>query len=40
MDAGTATRLIKVRLKVPTPKPVELEAEIEEEPAAGELKVA
>lgn len=40
LDAGTATRLIKVKLKVPTPKPVELEAEIEEEAAGGELKVA
>ena len=40
LDAGTATRLIKVKLKVPTPKPVELEAEIEEDAAGGELKVA
>lgn len=40
LDAGTATRLIKVKLKVPCPKPVELEAEIEEDTSGGELKVA
>lgn len=38
--AGQASRLLRVAIKVPTPQPVELEAEIAEEPAAGELKVA
>lgn len=33
----TATRLIKVTLKVPVPKVVELVAEVEEEAALGEL---
>lgn len=38
--AGLASRMVKVKLNIPTPAAVELEAEIAEEPAAGELKVA
>lgn len=37
-QAGLASRMVRVKLKVPTPKPVELEAEIAEEPTTGELK--
>lgn len=39
-DAGLASRMVKVSLKVPTPAAVELEAEIGEEAAASDLKVA
>jgi hypothetical protein len=39
-DAGLASRVVKVTLRVPTPEPVELEAEIAAEPSVGELKVA
>ena len=38
LNAGTATRLVKVKLKVPVPRPVELEAEVCEEVSGGELK--
>lgn len=40
-DTGElATRLVRVKLRVPLPKAVELEAEVGGEQAAGELKVA
>ncbi|VTS00803.1 unnamed protein product [Gemmata massiliana] len=39
-EAGLASRMVKIKLTVPTPRAVELEAEIEEEPNAGELKVS
>lgn len=39
-EAGLASRMVKVTIKVPTPQAVELEAEIAEEPSTGELKVA
>jgi hypothetical protein len=39
-DAGLASRMVRVNLKVPTPAAVELEAEIADEPTTGELKVA
>ena len=40
LDPANATRVIRVKLKVPTPQVVELEAEIPEEPSDAELKVA
>jgi hypothetical protein len=39
-DDGSPRRTIRVTLKVPVPAVVELTAEIPEEAAAGELKVA
>ncbi len=39
-DRTVATRLVKVKLSVPTPVPVELSATVADEPASGELKVA
>lgn len=39
-EAGLASRLMRITVKVPTPAAVELEAEIDEEPTTGELKVA
>jgi hypothetical protein len=40
LNAGAATRLVRVKLKVPTPRPVEVEAEIADQPDGVELKVA
>ncbi len=38
-EAGLASRMVKVCIKVPVPQAVELEAEIEPEASDAELKV-
>lgn len=39
-EAGLASRMVRITVKVPTPAAAELEAEVDEEPELGELKTA
>ncbi|VTS03788.1 unnamed protein product [Gemmata massiliana] len=39
-ESGLASRMVKIKVNVPTPQAVELVGTVEAEPAVGELKVA